>query len=212
MDDFLYSNSVTSFGYVDPLANWSDDQWNWAAGDNTRVTGPIYSGEINETGYAGHDAVLQVYNDFSEAILGSPRTMTAGYADDQSYLNAYGVYHSGIDIDAVSGTPVKSLVDGEVVFTSPDFYGVVTIEDDTGKYHIYKHLEQTHVQEGDLVSSNDVIGTVGGRGEQVDSFIPHLHYEVSQPDYYWGGVHNPDVRSNQELLRNRNYNPLKTFW
>jgi murein DD-endopeptidase MepM/ murein hydrolase activator NlpD len=86
--------------------------------------------------------------------------------------------HSGLDITAPSGTPVKSVAAGTVVGrnSSGASYGNhVVIKHADGKYTLYAHLSAITVSMGASVTAGQQIGNVGSTG---NSSGPHLHFEV----------------------------------
>ena len=95
-------------------------------------------------------------------------------------------FHSGIDISAPSGTPVKAAAAGEVLFDGwLRGYGQVVILDHGRNYStVYAHLSSTAVREGQVVQAGTVIGRVGKTGTTTGY---HLHFEVR----VGSGVKNP---------------------
>lgn len=86
--------------------------------------------------------------------------------------------HTGLDIDAPFGTPVRAAAAGKVIVAGWDNggYGIqVEIDHLNGIVTKYAHLSRTAVREGDVVLRGQVIGYVGSTGYSTGS---HLHYEV----------------------------------
>ncbi|XDD47066.1 peptidoglycan DD-metalloendopeptidase family protein [Leptospira sp. WS39.C2] len=94
-----------------------------------------------------------------------------------------GAFHSGIDLPAPIGTPIKAVSDGKVwrTITTSGGYGVLTILSHKNNiYTYYAHQNDRLVKEGDTVRSGDIIGQVGNTGKSTG---PHLHFEVRKgPD------------------------------
>lgn len=86
-------------------------------------------------------------------------------------------FHHGIDIAAREGTAVHPAMDGVVMFSGEkEGYGnIVEIRHDNGSITRYAHNQKNTVQEGDLVTTSDVIALVGKTGRTTG---PHLHFEV----------------------------------
>ncbi len=87
--------------------------------------------------------------------------------------------HSGMDIAAPEGTPVKASSDGKVTLAAPELFysgNVVILDHGYGLHTIYAHLKEIHVKEGDIVTQGDIIGLVGKTGRATG---PHLHWGAS---------------------------------
>jgi murein DD-endopeptidase MepM/ murein hydrolase activator NlpD len=86
-------------------------------------------------------------------------------------------FHSGMDIGAAPGTPIRAPAPGTVYFAGshPDF-GLTVILDHSGNVRtIYGHLSKVLVRSGGPVERGAPVGLVGNTGR---SSGPHLHYEV----------------------------------
>ncbi len=91
--------------------------------------------------------------------------------------------HSGFDIAAPTGTPVKAVADGWVQLAEADLFytgGTVFIEHGSGVFSGYSHLSKVIVPVGSFVQAGDVIGLVGSTGRATG---PHLHLTIT-----WRGV------------------------
>ncbi len=86
--------------------------------------------------------------------------------------------HFGIDIAVKSGTPIKSVEDGTVVFSewSVDTGFVIIVYHGNNLISVYKHNASLLKKEGDLVKSGEIIATAGSEGKL--STAPHLHFEL----------------------------------
>jgi murein DD-endopeptidase MepM/ murein hydrolase activator NlpD len=83
--------------------------------------------------------------------------------------------HSGEDIAAALGTPVKASNAGVVKMVDDHFFsglGVI-LDHGLGLYTMYFHLDSAKVKEGERVSRGQLIGTVGKSGRATG---PHLHW------------------------------------
>ena len=87
--------------------------------------------------------------------------------------------HSGMDIAAPKGTPVRAPADGVITFVAPDLYltgGTVLLDHGHGISSNFLHLSRIDVKVGDVVKQGDVIGAVGMTGRATG---PHLHWGMS---------------------------------
>ena len=85
--------------------------------------------------------------------------------------------HTGLDIAATTGTPIKVIADGTVTSaTYTGSYGnMVKVEHGNGVETWYAHTSKMYVSVGQKVSAGDVIAAVGSTG---NSTGPHLHLEI----------------------------------
>ncbi|OGC03517.1 hypothetical protein A2276_01220 [candidate division WOR-1 bacterium RIFOXYA12_FULL_43_27] len=87
--------------------------------------------------------------------------------------------HTGLDIAAPSGTPIKAADGGEVILSKWwDGYGkAVVINHGKNIQTVYGHMSRIYAQEGTSVAKGQVIGLVGSTGYSTG---PHLHFEVRE--------------------------------
>ncbi len=85
--------------------------------------------------------------------------------------------HTGLDISAPTGTPIKATASGTVTFSGrKGSYGyMVVISHGNGIQTYYAHCSQLYVTTGQTVSQGETIASVGSTG---NSTGPHLHLEV----------------------------------
>lgn len=91
--------------------------------------------------------------------------------------------HFAVDVVAKTGTPVKAVADGTVIFsewTAETGY-VIILKHAAGYVSVYKHNGSLLKKQGDLVKSGEVIASVGSTGELTTG--PHLHFELWSDGY-----------------------------
>ena len=83
--------------------------------------------------------------------------------------------HTGIDLSAVTGTPVRSVAPGEVVLAADHFFSgrSVFVDHGDGLVSMYFHLDTIGVDEGHDVDRGERLGTVGSTGRVTGA---HLHF------------------------------------
>jgi murein DD-endopeptidase MepM/ murein hydrolase activator NlpD len=103
--------------------------------------------------------------------------LEGGYGERNDPFSGEGAMHTGIDISAPVGTPVKVTADGAVIHANWNGgYGRCVIVDHGNGYQTwYAHLSRMDVVEGQELRQGDIVGLVGATGRATG---PHLHYEV----------------------------------
>lgn len=122
-------------------------------------------------------------------LLTSPWGCSRGYEWSTKYVNGKPTneksFHNGIDLTAPAGTPIGSLVSGEVIHVGSlegDAGNNITIKGDNGMTYRYLHmLEPSKLEVGNKVSSGSLVGFVGSTG---NSSGPHLHLAVKNGKDY----------------------------
>jgi murein DD-endopeptidase MepM/ murein hydrolase activator NlpD len=91
--------------------------------------------------------------------------------------------HFGLDVAAPTGTPVKVVWPGEVVFADADLFysgGTIIVHHGFGITTTYIHLSAVNVEVGQQLEQGAVIGAIGATGRATG---PHLDWRVN-----WGNV------------------------
>jgi murein DD-endopeptidase MepM/ murein hydrolase activator NlpD len=85
--------------------------------------------------------------------------------------------HTGLDLHAETGDPVRATADGTVVAAgwSGGYGRVVDVDHHNGLSTRYAHLSSIEVRVGQSVKSGQIVGKVGSTGRSTG---PHLHYET----------------------------------
>ena len=87
------------------------------------------------------------------------------------------ILHTGIDIAAPNGTPVKAPAGGEVIYNGwlRGYGRVVVLDHGRGYSTLYAHLSASLVKEGQVVKEGATFAKVGKTGNTTGY---HLHFEV----------------------------------
>lgn len=104
--------------------------------------------------------------------------ITVQYPVNPVIINqGFHIFHWGIDLDGVTGDPVKPIMKGTVTKVDSGFpYGnSVFIDHGNGVQSLYAHLSRVKVKKGDAVETRTVVGDMGSTGRSTGD---HLHLEV----------------------------------
>lgn len=116
---------------------------------------------------------------FAERFQWPVRGRISGrFGNHRVYNGTPGAPHSGMDIAAANGTPVRAPASGVVSFAD-DLYltgGTLVLDHGHGISSNFLHLSRMDVAPGDTVRQGEVIGTVGATGRATG---PHLHWGMN---------------------------------
>lgn len=116
-----------------------------------------------------------------EAALVAPLVarVTSAYGERSDPFTGVPTFHSGLDLAAPRGTPVRAAADGTVTFSGRRGAAgnLVEILHGDGSRTRYAHLEKAAVAVGATVRAGEVLGAVGSSGRSTG---PHLHFAVER--------------------------------
>ncbi len=96
------------------------------------------------------------------------------------YLSTkFSSWHPGIDIAAGLGMPIHPIIDGEIIETGFDIWGLgnyVVVKHQNGFSSKYTHMGKIYVKTNNRVTSDNIIGEVGLTGRTSG---PHTHLEIT---------------------------------
>ena len=151
---------------------------------NEKTTKNIKEMSTNILEVAKENIIEKLDIDTTEAISNINGIKIATLPISGTISSRYGVSssirsstHTGLDIAASTGTPIKVVADGTVKFAAySGSYGyLVKIDHGNGVETWYAHTSKMYVSVGQDVKAGDVIAAVGNTG---NSTGPHLHLEV----------------------------------
>jgi murein DD-endopeptidase MepM/ murein hydrolase activator NlpD len=133
------------------------------------------SDRIAALAQSGNSGAAQGDGTFIWPVQG-PITSPYGYRTDP--VTGATAFHSGIDIGASCGTPIKAAGTGSVItagFNSGGYGNMTLIGHGNGLSTLYGHQSSIIVSAGQSVTQGQVIGYVGSTGKSTGC---HLHFEV----------------------------------
>ncbi len=103
--------------------------------------------------------------------------MTPNFGEKRIYNNVPRSSHSGVDIEAPFGSPVRASNSGRVVLARDIYFSgkTVIIDHGLGLFTFYCHFSTLKVSRGDYVKKGTVIALAGSSGRSTG---PHLHWGV----------------------------------
>ncbi len=118
--------------------------------------------------------------DFTESFIRPVEGRVSGrFGNQRVYNGKPRAAHSGMDLAAASGTPVKAPASGIVSFASADLYltgGTIVIDHGFGFSSNFLHLSRLDVGVGEPIAQGQLIGAVGATGRATG---PHLHWGMN---------------------------------
>ena len=167
---------------VNEIKELSDSEINLTI--NEKTTNALEEVQIDELEVAKANTIEKLNIDTTEEISNINGIKIATLPVTGTISSRYGVSskirvstHTGLDIAAATGTPIKVVADGTVTFAAYNgSYGyLVKVDHGNGVETWYGHTSKMLVKAGQEVKSGDTIALVGSTG---NSTGPHLHFEV----------------------------------
>lgn len=151
---------------------------------NEKTTKALEEIQIDDLEVAKENTVEKLNIDTTESIADINGIKVATLPVTGTISSRYGVSskirvstHTGLDIAATTGTPIKVVADGTITFAAySGSYGyLVKVDHGNGVETWYGHTSKMLVKEGQAVKAGNIIALVGSTG---NSTGPHLHFEV----------------------------------
>jgi len=117
--------------------------------------------------------------DTVDILLPVNGTITSGVGMRIDPIDGQWRHHNGIDIAVPTGTPVRSVASGIVVYSGlRSGYGwTVLVEHDNGMITLYGHNSKNIAEHGQAIKKGDTIALAGSTGRSTG---PHVHFEAWQ--------------------------------
>jgi murein DD-endopeptidase MepM/ murein hydrolase activator NlpD len=140
--------------------------------------------EVEERIRREAELLQMVYSVVTENWLGEgafekphPGESAGNFGEKRIYNNIPRSSHSGLDIAAPYGSPVRASNSGRVVLARDLYFSgkTVILDHGLGVFSIYCHFSELRVSRGQYVSKGDVLALAGSTGRSTG---PHLHWAV----------------------------------
>jgi len=146
---------------------------------------PTYSQSLEQFSYlraanfsrTGEDFLRRGLKNVVPSLWPVNGRLLSRFGDRSDPFSGEGAFHTGVDISAPTGTPVRAAADG-VVFNAEynGRYGkLVMIDHGNGMRTWYAHLSRFEVLPGQAIRRGEIVGYSGATGRVTS---PHLHFEV----------------------------------
>ena len=146
---------------------------------------PSFRESIDQYDFLRHASISKIYRTFPKQWQTNIRPslwpldgrLMSPFGGRSDPFSGEGAIHTGVDLSAQYGTPVRATADGMVAFASwGGQYGkLVIVDHGNGMQTYYAHMSQFDVITGQEIRRGDTVGRSGSSGKSTG---PHLHYEV----------------------------------
>jgi murein DD-endopeptidase MepM/ murein hydrolase activator NlpD len=152
---------------------------------NATVLTPSFRESLSEYNFLKSASISNLYRNYPKQWQTNVRPslwpvegkLMSSFGARTDPFSGEGAIHTGVDLAAPRGTPIRSAADGIVVHAEwMSGYGrLVIVDHGNGLQTYYGHLSRFLVIPGQEVRRGDVIAQSGASGRVTS---PHLHYEV----------------------------------
>lgn len=146
---------------------------------------PTFRESLGEYNFLQSASISKIYRDYPKQWQTNIRPslwpvegqLMSSFGGRTDPLSGEGAIHTGVDLQAAMGTPVRVAADGIVVFNewSGGYGRLIKVDHGNGLQTYYGHLSRADVVTGQEVRRGDIIALSGATGRVTS---PHLHYEV----------------------------------
>ncbi len=124
-----------------------------------------------------HEDISGIYHETSIMKLPVAASVSSAFGLRQDPFSKSVQFHRGLDLAAPEGMKVVPALPGKVIASGYEkgYGNYVWIQHSEDLQTRYGHLEEIHVKNGDVVTTENSLGTVGSTGRSTG---PHLHFEA----------------------------------
>lgn len=175
----VINNNVNIYSDVSNILNQNEENLDGKGGGEPLIEEVAEATLIEESSAVSmmQDDVGQIVSKNISMVSPLSGVITSTYGAREQIFEGVNSYHTGIDIAAKSGTPIKSATVGKVtkVRKNDKYYGNYVVIETNGVSFKYAHMSQINVSLNEEVTQDTVVGLVGSTGMSTG---PHLHFEI----------------------------------